>query len=240
MTGMTKSGGGLYDTASSVGSVFTALESQQVDWDAMSSVSHSNRYALEDTAGVNIDAQRLSASESPMVSTAATPAPDHGWLASLKKRRELQMGADGNVAPPEEEVPLETMLAGQQLDDYLDNLSIAGSAQSEVCFSLHVYACIQETMIACCHNLHTCARVRACAHWHTRTREQIHKNTRTHTFTMYNSNTRTYCRSRARRRSQQPLAALRLPPANSRQQIQRRPPLSPLLRPLLLLLWCGT
>ena len=155
VTGMTKTGAGVGETDSSVGSVFTALESQVVDWDdAMSSVS--NQYLHEDTTGMSIDAHRLSASEPKAV----TPTSGDGWLAALQQKR-LQLQGPGQAKPAaaaaaaaaaavekekKENVSYETVLARQQLDDFLDNLnesnscldgyqdhlSVAGSTRSEM------------------------------------------------------------------------------------------------------------
>ena len=149
VTGMTKTGAGVGETDSSVGSVFTALESHGVDWDdAMSSVSKT--YLHEVTTGINIDAHRQSASEPKSV----IPTGD-GWLAALQQKR-LQLQGPGQAKPAAaaaavekektENVSYETVLARQQLDDYLDklnetnasldgyldNLSVAGSTWSEM------------------------------------------------------------------------------------------------------------
>ena len=149
VTGMTKTGAGVGETDPSVGSVFTALESQGVDWDdAMSSVSKT--YLHEDTTGINIDAHRQSASEPKAV----IPTGD-GWFAALQQKR-LQLQGPGQAKPAAaaaavekektENVSYETVLARQQLDDYLDklneinasldgyldNLSVAGSTRSEM------------------------------------------------------------------------------------------------------------
>jgi hypothetical protein len=152
VTGMTKTGAVVGETDSSVGSVFTALESQVVDWDdAMSSVS--NQYLHEDTTGINIDAHRQSESEPK----AAIPTCGNGWLAALQQKR-LQLQGPNQAKPAaaaaaaaaveekKENVSYETVLARQQLDDYLDNLnesnscldgyhdhlSVAGSTRSEM------------------------------------------------------------------------------------------------------------
>jgi hypothetical protein len=89
---MTKTGAGVGETDPSVGSVFTALESQGVDWDdAMSSVSKT--YLHEDTTGINIDAHRQSASEPKAV----IPTGD-GWFAALQQKR-LQLQGPGQAKP---------------------------------------------------------------------------------------------------------------------------------------------
>ena len=154
---MTKNGAGVGKADSSMGSVFTALESQVVDWDdAMSSVS--NQYLHEDTTGINIDAHRQSASEPKAV----IPTSGDGWLAALQQKR-LQLQGPGQAKPAaaaaavveeqKENVSYETVLqvlARQQLDDYLDNLneshscldgyhdslSVAGSTGSKVTAAL--------------------------------------------------------------------------------------------------------